>query len=247
MLRWLLWAGACLACLPALASADSDGVRWSVTPYMWASETRFDLKSDGAPIGSGKVTFDDLMDVTDASFQIASEAAFGDGTWSALVDVTYIETSDRVNGRIFRLKTQSEQWFVDAAAVWRPWGEQGGFSVLAGARYTDLDDRYKLSIPQSGRPVGTLDTSRDFLDALVGVRQIFSLADRWSLAARADYSDGDSKGIFQLQAIVRYGLGMERQCGLMFGYRYKQAKFEHDGLEEKFKYQGPLIGFNFLL
>ena len=111
------WAGACLACLPALASADSDGVRWSVTPYMWASETKFDLKSEGAPIGSGKVTFDDLMDATDASFQIASEAAFGDGTWSALVDVTYIETSDRANGRIFRLKTQSEQWFVDAAAV----------------------------------------------------------------------------------------------------------------------------------
>ena len=82
--------------------------------------------------------------------------------------------------------------------MWRPWGEQGGFSVLAGGRYTDLDDRYKLSIPQSGRPVGTLDTSRDFLDALVGVRQIFTLADRWSLAARADYSDGDSKGIYQL-------------------------------------------------
>jgi hypothetical protein len=30
-------------------------------------------------------------------------------------------------------------------------------------------------------------------------------------------------------------------------YRNKQAKLEHDGLEEKFKYQGPLIGFNFLL
>lgn len=67
----------------------------------------------------------------------------------------------------------------------------------------------------------------------------------WS--ARADYSDGDSKGIYQLQAIVRYGLGRERQYGLMFGYRYKQAKFEHDGLEEKYKYHGPLIGFNFLL
>lgn len=92
-----------------------------------------------------------------------------------------------------------------------------------------------------------LDNNRDFLDALVGVRQIFSLADTWSLAARADYSDGDSQGIYHLQAIVRYALGREQQYGLMFGYRYQQAKFENDGLEEKFKYQGPLIGFNFLL
>ena len=31
----------------------------------------------------------------------------------------------------------------------------------------------------------------------------------------------------------------------MLGYRYKEAEFEHDNIKEKFKYKGPLIGFNF--
>jgi hypothetical protein len=54
---------------------------------MWASETKFDLKSDGAPICSGKVTFDDLMDVT----------------WSARAD--YIATTVKL---IKRLKKHDE-------------------------------------------------------------------------------------------------------------------------------------------
>ena len=71
------------------------------------------------------------------------------------------------------------------------------------------------------------------------------LAERWSLLAQADYSTGDSDGIYLLQALVRYGMGKQKQYGLMLGYRYREAEFEHGDLKEKFKYKGPLIGFNF--
>jgi hypothetical protein len=74
---------------------------------------------------------------------------------------------------------------------------------------------------------------------------MFKLADRWSLLAQADYSNGDSDGICQLQALVRYGMGKHRQYGLMLGYRYKEAEFKHGDIKEKFEYKGPLIGFNF--
>jgi hypothetical protein len=40
-------------------------------------------------------------------------------------------------------------------------------------------------------------------------------------------------------------LGKHGQYGLLLGYRYKEAEFEHDDIEEKFEYKGPLIGFNF--
>jgi len=91
-----------------------------------------------------------------------------------------------------------------------------------------------------------LKNQRDFLDVLIGVRQQFSLSERWSLLTHADYSDGESDGIWQVQAVVRYGMGSNQQYGLMFGYRYKEAKFKHDQLEEDNKYYGPLLGLNFV-
>jgi hypothetical protein len=80
---------------------------------------------------------------------------------------------------------------------------------------------------------------------LIGLRQRFTLSERWSLLTRGDYSRGDSDGIFQLQAILRYALGSNQQYGVMFGYRYKEARFKYNGLDERNKYYGPLPGFNF--
>ena len=229
---------------PAIALGADTGLNWSITPYIWASDTKFDLKAGDVPFG-GEVKFDDLLDTTDSSFQIVSEVGFAEGHWSAFVDLTYLETSDNYKGQFLRVDSDSEQWFADAAIAWWPKGEEGGFSIYGGGRYTDLDERFDFSLAENKQPLRALRNKRDFLDALIGVRQLFTLGERWSLLAQADYSDGDSDGIYLLQAVVRYGMGKHKQYGLMFGYRYKEAEFEHDGLEKKFKYKGPLVGFNF--
>ena len=62
---------------------------------------------------------------------------------------------------------------------------------------------------------------------------------------KADYGFGDSEGIFQVQAVVRYAVGKRRQNGIMVGYRYKDSEFDDSGLEEDYDYKGPLLGFNF--
>ena len=236
----------CLSCLllPAFAWGAGSELNWSITPYIWASDTKFDLKAEDTPIG-GEVKFDDLLDTTDSSFQIVSEVGMQNGHWSAFIDLTYLETSDNYKGPLLVVESESEQWFVDAAIAWWPQGEQRGFNVYGGARYTDLDDRFDFFLAENKQPLRALRNDRDFLDALIGVRQLFTLAERWSLLAQADYSDGDSDGIYLLQAVVRYGMGEQKQYGLMFGYRYKEAEFKHDDLKEKFEYKGPLIGFNF--
>ena len=242
---WAAQAG--LLCLafsffPALAGgAELD---WSVTPYIWASDTKFDLKAGDVPIG-GELTFDDLLDTTDTSFQVVTEAGIAGGNWSAFIDFTYLETSDNYKGQLLFADSDSEQMYLDVAVAWWPQGRHKGFNIYGGARYTDLDDRTKFFLTEDKLPLTTLRNDRDFLDALIGVRQMFKLAERWSLLAQADYSDGDSDGIYQLQALVRYGMGKHRQYGLMLGYRYKEAEFEHGDIKEKFEYKGPLIGFNF--
>lgn len=118
--------------------------------------------------------------------------------------------------------------------------------MFAGIRYTDLDDetKFRLVEPDVGQ-LGKLITERDFTDALFGARYIFRLSDRWKLNTRLDYAFGDSEGIFLGEVIARYAIGKDQGNGIMLGYRYKDAEFKDNGLEEDYDYQGPLIGFNF--
>lgn len=242
------WRRFSLFLLLALVTREAiagEGLDWSVTPYLWATETNYKLKFDGTPVDSGTVTFDDLIDTTDASFQLVTEAGFSDYRWSVFADVTYLDTSDTYRGPLLRIDSDSEQWLVDGGLAWWPWGEAGGFNLFAGARYTDLDDNYEFKLADNSLSLGVADNQRDFLDVMVGVRHRFDLAERWSLLTRADYSSGDSEGIWQVQAVFRYGMGEGNKYGLMLGYRYKKAKYENRGIEEDNEYYGPLLGFNF--
>ena len=241
-----------LAFIPLAAQGEEQSkLNWSVTPYIWATKTSYDLTANGSPIDIGTISFDELMDTTDESFQVAIETGRAQGHWSILADVTYIETSDDDTFTVpdlgsVRTNSKSEQIYADLLIAYWPWTEAGGLSVLAGIRYTDLDDetKFRLVEPDVGQ-LGKLTTERDFTDALFGARYIFRLSDRWKLNTKLDYAFGDSEGIFQGEVIARYAIGKDEGNGIMLGYRYKDAEFKDNGLEEDYDYQGPLIGFNF--
>ena len=231
MLTWAL--------VPAAGMAEP--LQWSVTPYLWATKINLDLKADGSPIGGGKISFSDLADATDASFQVIVEA--GRGRWSGFADVTYLKTTDSSDIDVVRVKTESKSWVVDMAAAFWPAGEEGGLSLFAGMRYTSMDDEYKFVL--GGVSLGTRGNDRSFTDALVGARYRYSFTERWAVVSRIDGSFGDSEGTFQLEALLRYAVGKRQQNGILFGYRYKEADFKSGRIEEDFEYKGPLAGFNF--
>lgn len=236
--------------VPCQASAEEKLV-WSITPYAWATETSYDLKADGNPVDDGTVSFSDLMSTTDATFQIAVEVGRELGHWSFMTDITYIETSDDTtvvlpNVGTLRVDSEAEQIHADFAVAYWPWSEAGGLSLMAGIRYTDLDDNseFRLIDPDVGF-LGNVRNQRDFTDALFGVRYQFDLAERWRLNTRADYGFGDSEGIFQMHALIRYAVGRNQQNGILFGYRYKDSGFDKGGIEEDYNFKGPVVGFNF--
>ncbi|TDJ71736.1 MAG: hypothetical protein E2O38_06905, partial [Proteobacteria bacterium] len=49
-----------LAIAAPVAATGDGAINWSITPYLWATETTVDLTADGTPIGGGKVSFSDL-------------------------------------------------------------------------------------------------------------------------------------------------------------------------------------------
>jgi hypothetical protein len=59
--------------VPALAltpmqqanAQEGAALQWSVTPYMWATHTSYDLRLRDQNPGSGEISFDELLDSTD--------------------------------------------------------------------------------------------------------------------------------------------------------------------------------------
>ena len=234
LLTGLLFAG-------SVSAQNSDSVGWSITPYLWASNTKVDLTIRDTDIGGETISFKDLLDVLDSAFMLHVEG--GKGKWSMFGDLTYLETSDTNERTLLDIDTRSKQTFLDAAVTYWPQGVGSAFSLFGGLRYTGFSDRYQFYLGDT--LVNERRTSKDYYDALLGLRYRFDLSERWSLLTRGDFSFGDSEGTFLLQANFAYTVGKRQQNRILFGYQYKQAKYKDADLTTDFTYHGPMAGFNF--
>ena len=240
-----------LACLLSLSvtpayAQQADEFGWSITPYLWATDTTVDLTFQDVNIGTGEISFSDLLDVLDAAFMIHVEG--GGGNWSAFGDLTYLKISDsteRGGPIVDSIDTDSKQLFFDGAVAWWPNGAGSNFSLFGGLRYSGFDDRYTFRLIADNLPDVERRSTKDYYDALVGLRYRFDFSDRWALLTRADTSFGDSEGTVLLQANLAWTVGKRQQNRILFGYQYKTAEFRDDDLRLDFDYQGPMAGFNF--
>ncbi len=231
--------------MPAAAThgQEMDNFGWSITPYLWATETTVDLTFRDADVGAGEISFSELLDVLDAAFMIHVEG--GGGNWSAFGDLTYLKTSDSTQRAAFVVDSNSKQLFFDGAVAWWPGGVGSNFSLFGGLRHSGFDDRYTFRLIINNAPVGERRSTKDYYDALVGLRYRFDLSERWALLTRADTSFGDSEGTLLVQANLAWTVGKRQQNRILFGYQYKTADFRDDDLGTDFSYQGPMAGFNF--
>ncbi len=225
----------------ANANAQSSDAGWSVTPYIWATDTSVDLIFRDTNIGAGDISFSDLLDVLDAAFMLHVEG--GKGNWSAFGDFTFLQTSDITELMVLTIDADNEQIFLDAAVAYWPGGVGSQLNLFGGLRYTGFDDRYRFSV--GGMQIAEQRTTNDYYDALLGVRYRFDLAERWQLLTHGDFSFGDSEGTFLLRANFAYIVGKRRQNRILFGYQYKEAEFRDGDLVTDFSFQGPMAGFNF--
>ncbi len=238
----LLIAHCSIGLFAANANAQSgDATHWSVTPYIWATDTSVDLTFRDTNIGAGDISFGDLLDVLDAAFMVHIEG--GGGNWSSFGDFTYLKTSDTTEGALITTDADNEQIFLDAAVAFWPGGVGSQLNLFGGLRHSGFNDRYRFSI--GGMQIGERRTTNDYYDALLGIRYRFELAERWELLTHGDLSFGDSEGTFLLRANFAYIVGKRRQNRILFGYQYKEAEFRDGDLTTDYSYHGPLAGFNF--
>lgn len=229
-------------CMTTSASAqDNANYHWSITPYLWATDTKVDLTFRDTNIGTGDISFGDLLDVLDAAFMLHVEG--GSGQWSVFGDLTYLNTSDTNPRQLLTVDSESKQMFLDAAVAWWPASLGDHFNVYGGLRYSSFDDSYRFRLDD--QVIGQQDSDADYADFLLGFRYRFDLSDRWSLLTQADTSFGDSEGTWLARVNFSYAIGKRQQNRILFGYQFKQAEFRDGDLVSDYSYQGPMMGFNF--
>lgn len=233
-----------IGCLPIAALADGgDRLRWSITPYVWGANTKIDLSSNGQDIGSGKVSFGDLLDMMDASTIIHVEA--GKENWSGFVDLTYLKLSDRDKRQFVTIDSSSTQTYLDAAIAFWPEGPNSSLSIYGGLRYTGLDDEFKLKRTSDGSRIAKYRSDKSYSDALLGLRYRWDLSSRWSLLAQGDGSFGSSEGTWMLRGLFGYTVGERQANRILLGYQYMDAGYKDGQLRLDYTFYGPLAGFNF--
>lgn len=235
--------GAALALAPNAHAQESGAFRWSITPYAWAPTTTIDLAYRGTNIGGQVINIDDVLDKIDAAFMVNVE--YGKGHWSVFADLTYVNAADAVVRTITTIDTKLEQVLLDAGMAYWPAGVGTSFNVIAGMRYTGSDSRFSFSLAQDGTPLGSIQSTSDYYDGLLGLRYRSDFSERWSMLTRGDVSFGDTERTFLLQMNFAYTVGTEQQNRIMFGYQYREAELRDGDLTTDIVLSGPMVGFNF--
>ena len=225
----------------AVAQSDNDPA-WSITPYIWASDTRLDLAFRDTDIGGTEIKFSDAISTIDAALMLHAERG-GKGNWSAFADLIYLKTSDTSERDLLTVDAQNKQTAIDVAVAYWPAGFGSRLNVFGGLRYSGFDDRYAFS--RNDSPIAERRSSKDYYDALLGFRYRVDLTERWAFLTHADASFGDSEGTYLVRANFAYTVGKRQQNRIVFGYQYKEAEYRDSDLTTDFSIEGPMAGFNF--
>ena len=234
---------------PALNAQDtlSKEKNWdfNLAPfYLWATSIDGNLTVMGNN-QQLKADFNELTDSLEAFFTVHFEGMHKSG-WGLLTDVSYLnfEGQQTTPGPLpLTLDGDFTLVMAELAGVYRLEMNENAFDLIGGVRYYALD----AEIDIVGSPL-RIDKDKDWVDAMLGARYIWTITDKWDFIARGDIGFGGSDLAWNLAGLFNYQPW--KHVSLFFGYRYMDIDYEDGSGEDLFKYDmamhGPLLGVNFV-
>jgi hypothetical protein len=197
-----------------------------------------------------KISVDDLFDNLDMTFLGVFQAQKDD--WALVSDIQYLKLSFDEAGDTtlpvgpLSIPTQVdigvdlEGWWVNLAGAYRVYqGKNFDVQLLAGARYMSLDAEAELDVSILPGQV-VVDEKDDVWDAIIGVRGLWDMNEKWWMSYRFDVGSGDSDKTWSAAAQFAYKYDWG---SLAFGYRHQHYDFNSDfKLMKDLDVGGPFIG-----
>lgn len=227
--------------------------KWSVTPYAWATDVGADVQVEDRQVVDETIPVQDLMEDLDTIAQVRAEAQRGSfGLFFDLFDVNLSDDAQTVTlpagaGEL-TLAPEMGMTILEVGAFYDPNGDQRGFQILYGARALNERATIGAEIRRADGSTGARDLEVDdrLVDALVGLRYIRPLGDRFTTQVQADLSLGGTELSWSAETMMGYSFGAHRRTTATAGYRYMVVDFATTGkVDARMTLSGFVAGLRF--
>ena len=224
---------------------EQDEWKFNLAPlYLWAISMDGDLTVMGntQPL---QADFNEIASNLEGIFTVHFEGMHKSG-WGFLTNVEYLNLGGQQTtpGPLpLTMNVDFTQVMVELAGIYRINLNENALDLIYGGRYYGLDTEIDIvGVPPR------VDKDKDWVDAMLGARYIWTITDKWNFKARADIGFGGSELAWNLAGLFNYQPW--KHVSLLFGYRYMDIDYEDGSGADLFKYDvsmhGPLLGLNFV-
>ena len=222
--------------------ATNEGWQFQFTPYLWIAGL-----SGQAGIGDAIVDVDSGITDSDVHLNFGFMGTF-EARKDKLIFLTDLQYSNlgtdrpRPRALIFTSATADFKTFIlDPEVGYRIAGsaEEGRFlDVLGGIRYYHL--RTDITLDSNIVPSRFATRSKDWVDAVGGMRGRAHLTPKLFLVGKADLGGGGSKFTYQLFGGVGYQIS--QRLAVVGGYRDLSIDYDKDLFLFDMSLHGPIVG-----
>jgi hypothetical protein len=226
------------------SNPDDDEWHFQFLPYFWLAGLH-----GTAGIGNRTTqvdeSFGDVWDVLNFAFMGVFEAR--KGKFISLTDLEYVNVNDEkaTPGPLFSNVDAKFKTFIFSPEVgYRVWNNPDSSAfvdVVGGARIWHLST--ELDFGAGILPATTVEGSRNWVDAVGGVRGRAALSEKVFVNGYFDLGGGGSKFTYQLYGGGGYNLN--KRVALLFGYRVLDVNYDKDNFIYDMNQRGPIMGVGF--
>lgn len=229
--------GATLAALlvAGCSAAGAADWKWSITPYAWATAVGVDVAIDDRTVVDEEISVEELMEDLDTIAQVRLEARKGaHGLFLDLFDVTLSDEAAEValpgSSGSALVAPEMGMTIAELGGLFDLQGDGQGLQLLYGARLlnerAEIDATFHLA--DGSTLVRVYEVDDTLVDALVGVRYVQRVSQRWSLETRADLSAGGTELTWSAGPTVGYTFGQTSRYTATAGYRRMVVELDTD-------------------
>jgi hypothetical protein len=206
---------------------------------MWVVDVDMDTGLE-EPSG-GTTDFSDILDKLDFAALVHFEGhrdRFG-----FLLDIVNLQLSDRKTQGPIQLDTDLNISVIEGAAIVALSDEPQRTEFFFGFR--SIVGKIEVEFETTG-PGGFIRREKEdstLVDAMVGIRHIKPLSDKWTLSVRGDVATGDTDFSWNVEVGLGRHFGDSGTLHLM--YRHLNMEADLGALEPEITLFGPVIGYTF--
>jgi opacity protein-like surface antigen len=235
-------------CGSVWAAETGDTLRYSITPYLWATRMKGDVKAGRLPETSLDMKFSDILETLDFGFMTAIEIR--KGRFGFLFDGLYMNVADSSDAQstdgsvTVSADAEVKQTMLAFAAAWRVWEERFLVDAVGGVRYNKIEFDADIDATLFGEEAGSVGRSgdKDWVDPYVGLRLVVPVGGGLSLVGYVDAGGFGVGSDFTWQGLAGLEYAMSESFIASVGYRYMKIDYDQGGFRYDMANDGLYAG-----